>query len=113
MPGGRPRLHGVADGDRDGDQHRLRTERARPEHDRTRAARERDAWRSPHLCSSRSGTGAFGALSAAGLALTTFTEPVGARPVTIDLKQSIAATEPLLSGGYGKTVVFTLTATTP
>jgi hypothetical protein len=61
----------------------------------------------------RVGSGAFGSLSGAALGLTTFSEPVGARPVTIDIKQSIAATEPLLSGGYGKTVVFTLTATTP
>jgi hypothetical protein len=59
------------------------------------------------------GSGAFGPLSGSALTLTTFTEPVGARPVEIDIKQSIAATESLLSGGYGKTVVFTLTATTP
>jgi hypothetical protein len=59
------------------------------------------------------GSGAFGALNSAGLALTAFSTPVGARPVAIDLKQSIAATEPLLTGSYAKTLVFTLSATTP
>ena len=33
--------------------------------------------------------------------------------VTLDFKQSIAATESLLRGAYGKTLVFTLSATTP
>ena len=33
--------------------------------------------------------------------------------MTIDLKQSIAATEGLQSGAYGKTLTFTLSATTP
>ncbi|MDA0184926.1 ThuA domain-containing protein [Solirubrobacter phytolaccae] len=59
------------------------------------------------------GTGAFGALNGTGLALTTFSTPVGARAVPIDLKQSIAATESLLTGSYKKTVVFTLSTTTP
>ena len=58
-------------------------------------------------------SGAFGALNGTGLALTAFSTPVGARPVAIDLKQSIAATEPLLTGSYAKTLVFTLSATTP
>ena len=52
-------------------------------------------------------------LNGTGLTLTTFPTPVGARPVAIDLKQSIAATEPLLTGSYAKTLVFTLSATTP
>ena len=33
--------------------------------------------------------------------------------MTIGFKQSIAATEPLITGGYGKILVFTLSATTP
>ena len=45
--------------------------------------------------------------------LTTYATPVGARPVTIDFKQSIAATDSLLTGNYGKTLVFTLSPTTP
>ena len=63
----------------------------------------------------RAGTGAFAPLSATGRRspLTSLPTPVGARPVTIDFKQSIAATESLVTGGYGKTLVFTLSATTP
>jgi hypothetical protein len=61
----------------------------------------------------KAGTGAFAALSGTGPVLTTFTTPVGARAVPIDLKQSIAATESLLTGSYKKTVVFTLSSTTP
>ena len=38
---------------------------------------------------------------------------MSAHPLTIGFKQSIAATESLITGGYGKTVVFTLSATTP
>ena len=48
-----PRLHGVARGDRDVEQHGLGTERARPECDRTGAARERDA--GTHLTSAVQG----------------------------------------------------------
>ena len=36
-----------------------------------------------------------------------------AHPMTIGFKQSIAATEPLVTGAYGKTLMFTLSATTP
>jgi cytochrome c len=51
--------------------------------------------------------------SGAALSLVAFSTPVGARPVQIDFKQSIAATDSLLTGAYGKTLVFTLSATTP
>jgi hypothetical protein len=34
-------------------------------------------------------------------------------PVTIDFRQSIAATEGLRTGAYGKTLTFTLSTTTP
>ena len=44
---------------------------------------------------------------------STLSTPVGTDRSTIGLKQSIAATEALLSGGYAKTLVFTLSATTP
>ena len=47
------------------------------------------------------------------LRLLTFPAPFSAAPLTIWFKQSINATEPLLIGGYGKTLVFTLSATTP
>ena len=39
--------------------------------------------------------------------------PVGRDQVTITLKQSIGATEPLRSGGYAKTVTLTLATTQP
>jgi type 1 glutamine amidotransferase len=51
--------------------------------------------------------------SGARLSLLAFPEPVSERPITIGFKQSIAATESLASGGYGKTVTFTLSPTIP
>ena len=48
-----------------------------------------------------------------GCGLLSFPAPFSARPVTIDFKQSINASEPLVTGGYGKVLVFTLSATTP
>jgi hypothetical protein len=47
------------------------------------------------------------------LPLTTFATPVGARPVTVEFKQPVAATDSLLTGAYAKTLTFTLSATTP
>ena len=69
----------------------------------------------PQALQVRVGTGAFAPLSTTGAALplTTFSTPVGARPVPIEFKQPIAATDALLTGAYGKTLVFTLSATTP
>jgi hypothetical protein len=63
----------------------------------------------------RSGSGAFAPLSPSGtpLQLTQFATPVGLQPVTIDVKQPIAATDSLRVGEYGKTLIFTLTSTTP
>jgi PKD repeat protein len=59
--------------------------------------------------------GAFAPLSTAGapLALLSYAAPVSGDPVTIDLRQSIGANEPLLTGDYAKTIVFTLSTTTP
>jgi hypothetical protein len=51
--------------------------------------------------------------AAARLRLLAFPTPVSGHPLTIGFKQSIAATESLITGGYGKTLVFTLSATTP
>ena len=59
------------------------------------------------------GSAAFAALSGTPLSLATFPDPVSNAIRTVDIKQSISATEPLLSGNYGKTVVFTLSSTTP
>jgi hypothetical protein len=60
-------------------------------------------------------TGAFAPLSTTGAALPllAFPSPVASDAVTIDFKQSIAATDSLLRGGYTKTLTFTLSATTP
>jgi beta-glucosidase len=63
----------------------------------------------------RIGTGAFGPIgsAAAPLALLSYTGPVSNAPATIELRQSIGATEPLRTGRYGKTLTFTLSTTTP
>jgi hypothetical protein len=45
--------------------------------------------------------------------LLAFPAPTSAHALTIGFKQSISADEPLNAGGYGKTLVFTLSATTP
>jgi hypothetical protein len=47
------------------------------------------------------------------LRLLSYTGPVSNNPVTIGLRQSIAADEALLTGGYAKTLVFTLATSTP
>ena len=58
---------------------------------------------------------AFKPLSESGarVSLLAFPAPVSAHQLTIGFKQSIAANEPLVTGGYGKVVVFTLSPTTP
>jgi peptidase M1-like protein len=43
----------------------------------------------------------------------TWAGPVSNEPVTIEFKQPIAATDPLRTGTYAKTVVFTLSTTSP
>ena len=45
--------------------------------------------------------------------LANWTAPVSNGPVTIAFKQSIAATDPLRTGSYSKTLTFTLSTTTP
>ena len=57
--------------------------------------------------------GAFAPLSGDPLPLLRYAGPVGLDQVTITLRQSISATEPLRSGGYAKTVTFTLSTTQP
>ena len=47
------------------------------------------------------------------LALLAYAGPVSNDPVTIGFRQSIAATGPLHTGAYGKTLVFTLSTSTP
>ena len=57
--------------------------------------------------------GAFAPLGTSPLALLTYTGPVSNDAVTIGFKQPIAATDPLRTGNYGKTLTFTLSTTTP
>ena len=73
------------------------------------------SWALPQPLQMRSGSGAFAPLSSSGapLLLTQLPTPVGLQSVTIDVRQPIAATDSLRAGDYGKTLIFTLTATTP
>ncbi len=63
----------------------------------------------------RAGAAAFAPLGSAGapLVLHRFATPVGKQPVAIDVKQAIAEADSLRAGNYAKTLVFTLSATTP
>jgi beta-glucosidase len=49
----------------------------------------------------------------AALNLLSYSGPVSADPVTLEFKQSIAATDALRTGTYGKTLTFSLSTTTP
>jgi hypothetical protein len=61
----------------------------------------------------RAGTGPVAPISGTPLELLRFEDPVGATPVTLGFRQSIAATVGLRTGSYGKTLTFTLSTTTP
>ena len=57
---------------------------------------------------------AFAPVPATGrLRLLSFPTPTSGHPLAIDFKQPIAADDQLVTGGYGKVLVFTLSATTP
>jgi Peptidase family M1 domain/Peptidase M1 N-terminal domain len=58
-------------------------------------------------------SGVFGALSGTPLALQSYTAPISNDLLTVEFKQPIAATDPLRTGDYAKTVVFTLSTTSP
>lgn len=58
-------------------------------------------------------TSAFAPLGSGPLSLLTFPGPVSNDAVTIGLRQAIGANEPLRTGTYSKTVLFTLATTTP
>jgi hypothetical protein len=51
--------------------------------------------------------------SAAPTKLVTYAGPLGAEAATLNFKQTIAGTEALRTGGYSKTLTFTLSTTTP
>jgi hypothetical protein len=63
----------------------------------------------------RSAANPFGPVgsSASPLVLQTFAAPAANEPVAVTFKQPISATEPLRTGSYAKTVLFTLSTTTP
>jgi hypothetical protein len=58
-------------------------------------------------------SGVFGALSGTPLALQSYTAPISNDLLTVEFKQPIGATDPLRTGNYAKTVVFTLSTTSP
>jgi hypothetical protein len=61
----------------------------------------------------RVGAAAFEPVSGSPLGLKSYGGPVSNDAVTIDLQQSIASTDPLRTGTYSKTLVFTLSTTSP
>jgi hypothetical protein len=58
-------------------------------------------------------SGVFGGLGSAPLTLQSYTAPISNDLLTVEFKQPIAATDPLRTGTYAKTVVFTLSTTSP
>ena len=56
---------------------------------------------------------AFEPVSGTPLGLKSYGGPVSNDSLTIDLQQSIGSTDPLRTGVYSKTLVFTLSTTSP
>jgi dipeptidyl aminopeptidase/acylaminoacyl peptidase len=56
---------------------------------------------------------AFGALAATPLSLLAYTAPVTNDAVALEFRQHVGASEALRTGGYAKTLTFTLSTTTP
>jgi alpha-L-arabinofuranosidase B-like protein/concanavalin A-like lectin/glucanase superfamily protein/lamin tail-like protein/alpha-galactosidase-like protein len=67
----------------------------------------------PQALQASANTGAFAPVSATPTALLTYGGPVSNDMVAINFKQSIARTDPLRTGTYGKTLTFTLSTTNP
>jgi hypothetical protein len=61
----------------------------------------------------RVGAAAFEAISGTPLGLKSYGGPISNDAVTVDLQQSIGSTDPLRTGTYSKTLVFTLSTTSP
>jgi cytochrome c len=61
----------------------------------------------------RVGAAAFEPVSGSPLGLKSYGGPVSNDAVTIDLQQSIGSSDPLRTGTYSKTLVFTLSTTSP
>ena len=62
---------------------------------------------------SRVAPAAFAPISGSPLTLKSYAGPVSNDAVTVDLRQSIASSDPLRTGTYSKTLTFTLSTTTP
>ena len=56
---------------------------------------------------------AFAPLSGNPVTLLTWPKEIANDAVTISVRQPVAANEPLLAGGYSKTITFTLSTTQP
>ena len=67
----------------------------------------------PQALQARVAPSAFAALSGSPLTLKSYAGPVSNDPVSLDFQQRIGANDPLRTGTYAKTVVFTLSTTTP
>jgi PKD repeat protein len=61
----------------------------------------------------RIGAAAFESVSGSPLGLKSYSAPVSNDALTIDLQQSIGSSDPLRTGAYSKTLVFTLSTTSP
>ncbi len=59
------------------------------------------------------GSAAFAPISESPLTILSWAAPMSIEPVTISLRQTIAATDALLGGDYAKTLEFTLATVTP
>jgi cytochrome c len=67
----------------------------------------------PSAVKARIGAAAFEPVSGSPLGLKSYAGPVSNDALTIDFQQSIAANDPLRTGTYAKTLVFTLSTTSP
>jgi aminopeptidase N len=61
----------------------------------------------------RANAGTFAAVSGSPLALLTYAGPISNDTVTLDYQQSIGQNEPLRTGSYSKTLIYTLSTTSP
>lgn len=61
----------------------------------------------------RGGAGPFAPLAGAPVTLAAWADPVSNEPLRLEFRQSIGPREGLSAGGYGKTLVFLLSQTTP
>ena len=111
-PGVDGHVHRVHDRDRDQHRRRCDADGRRPERGPHRPARQRQLRAQPAARGAR-GHGRIRADQRLAAGAAAVRRPGRATPVTIGFRQSIAATEGLRTGAYGKTLTFTLSTTTP